>query len=78
MASQKDLTFVSAPGLDLKLDVYRPANASTRTAILFFHGGGWRVGSREMMRPSASAMAELGYVGLPAQYRLLDQAAWPA
>jgi acetyl esterase/lipase len=78
MASEKDISFASAAGVDLKLDVYRPASPSTRTAILYFHGGGWRAGSREMMRPDARAMAELGFVGVPAQYRLLGQAPWPA
>lgn len=80
MASEKDITFASAAGVDLKLDVYRPASTSTSTstAILFFHGGGWRAGSREMMRPDARAMAQLGFVGLPAQYRLVGQAPWPA
>ena len=78
MASEKDIRFASAPGIELKLDVYRPATPSTRTAILYFHGGGWRAGSREMMRPDARAMAELGFVGVPAQYRLLGQAPWPA
>src|SRR5258706_3789421 len=78
MASEKDLTSASVAGVDLELDVYRPPTASTRTAILYFHGGGWRAGSREMMRPDARAMAELGFVGVPAQYRLLGQAPWPA
>jgi acetyl esterase/lipase len=78
MASEKDITFASADAADLKLDVYRPAGGGTRTAILYFHGGGWRGGSREMMRPDARAMAELGFVGIPAQYRLVGQAAWPA
>lgn len=78
MASQKDIPFASAAGVELKLDVYRPESPRTRTAILFFHGGGWRVGSREMMRPDARTMAELGFVGIPAQYRLRGQAEWPA
>jgi acetyl esterase/lipase len=78
MSSEKDITFASAAGTELKLDVYRPATASARTAILYFHGGGWRAGSREGMRPDARAMAALGFVGLPAQYRLVGQAPWPA
>lgn len=78
MSSEQDISFASVAGADLKLDVYRPAASSARTAILYLHGGGWRVGSREMMRPDARAMAELGFVGLPAQYRLLGQAPWPA
>jgi acetyl esterase/lipase len=78
MASEKDIAFARVGGSDLKLDVYRPPSASTRTAILYLHGGGWRAGTREMMRPDARAMAELGFVGLPVQYRLVGQAPWPA
>ncbi|MBS0412498.1 MAG: alpha/beta hydrolase [Proteobacteria bacterium] len=80
MASEKDVAFASVDGLELKLDVYRPAQGvpSTRTAVIFLHGGGWRGGAREAMRLDARALAELGFVGLPAQYRLLGQAPWPA
>jgi acetyl esterase/lipase len=78
MASEKDVTYANASGLDLKLDIYRPEGPSKRAAILYFHGGGWRGGSREGMRNHARAMAAYGYVGLPAQYRLLGQAPFPA
>jgi acetyl esterase/lipase len=78
MSSEKDVTYASVGGIDLKLDIYRPEGESKRTAILFFHGGGWRGGSREGMRNDARAMADLGYVGLPTQYRLLGQAPFPA
>lgn len=78
MASEKDVTYASAGGAHRKLDIYRPEGASRRTAILFFHGGGWRGGAREMMRPIAREMATLGYVGLPVSYRLLGEAPFPA
>lgn len=78
MASEKDITYAQAGGIDLKLDIYRPEGASKRAAILYFHGGGWRGGSREGMRNHARAMAEYGYVGLPTQYRLLGQSPFPA
>src|SRR5689334_3050063 len=78
MVGEKAITFASRAGVELQLDVYRPEGVSTRTAILFFHGGGWRAGTRAMMGPDARAMAEHGFVGLPAQYRLVGQAPWPA
>jgi acetyl esterase/lipase len=78
MAGEKDVIFASAGDIDLKLDIYRPAGESKRAAILYLHGGGWRGGSREAMRPLARAMSELGFVGLPAQYRLTGQSPWPA
>jgi len=78
MASEKDVTYARAGGADRKLDIYRPDGASRRTAILFFHGGGWRGGAREMMRPIARDMAALGYVAMPVSYRLLGDAPFPA
>ena len=78
MASEKDVTYASVGGQDLALDIYPAESEAKRTAILFFHGGGWRGGSREAMRPDAREMAKLGYVGLPIQYRLLGEAPYPA
>jgi acetyl esterase/lipase len=78
MASERDVVFASAGGTELKLDIYPAEGGAKRAAILYFHGGGWRGGSREGMRPDARAMAARGYVGLPAQYRLLSEAPYPA
>ena len=78
MASERDVVFAEAGGVDLQLDIYRPNENTTRTAILYLHGGGWRVGERAAMRPIARRMAEFGFVGLPAQYRLTGEAPWPA
>jgi acetyl esterase/lipase len=78
MPSERDVVFAEAGGVDLQLDIYRPSENTTRTAILYLHGGGWRVGERAAMRPIARRMAEFGFVGLPAQYRLTGEALWPA
>jgi acetyl esterase/lipase len=78
MAGDADIIFAHAGGMDLKLDIYRPAGSGARTAILYLHGGSWRVGSKERMRPAASAMAGFGHVGLTVQYRLTGQSPWPA
>jgi acetyl esterase/lipase len=78
MASEKGIVFAHRPEMDLHLDIYRPEGEANGCAIVFVHGGGWRRGTREMMRPAARAMAEHGFVGLPMQYRVSDQAPWPA
>ncbi len=64
----------------LVADVYAPGSggASKRTAILFLHGGAWRVGSRSMMRIRAEELSGHGFVCIAAQYRLLGEAPWPA
>lgn len=83
MLGDTDIIFERADALDLRLDLYRlPDSAAhlpkTKAAILYIHGGGWQRGSKEMMRPVATMMAERGFVGIAAQYRLSGQAPWPA
>jgi acetyl esterase/lipase len=63
---------------ELALDVFRPETESNDCAVLLFHGGGWRVGAKEMVHAQAGALAARGFTAVAAQYRLLDAAAWPA
>ncbi len=63
---------------DLRLDVFRPAANSRQSAVLIFHGGGWRAGAKEAVHQQAAALAAKGFTGVAVQYRLLDTAAWPA
>jgi acetyl esterase/lipase len=63
---------------DLRLDVFRPAVNSRHSAVLIFHGGGWRAGAKEAVHQQAAALAAEGFTGVAVQYRLLDTAAWPA
>jgi acetyl esterase/lipase len=64
----------------LHWDVYRPASAgkAARPAVLVLHGGGWRMGDRGMVAPAATVLAQLGFVALAVEYRLLGEAPWPA
>jgi len=80
MADERDVTYSTVGGAELKLDIFRPAAGvePRRAAILFFHGGGWRAGSRAAMEATARTMSGYGYVGLPVQYRLLGDAPYPA
>jgi acetyl esterase/lipase len=54
-----NITYMTASGVELKLDFYRSAQASgpLPTAI-FMHGGGYRIGSRK----EASALSVLPYI----------------
>ena len=40
-----------------------------RPALLYFHGGGWHSGTRDIFRPQALILAEAGMVCLTAEYR---------
>lgn len=77
MTQPETLVYARRDGIDLSLDVYRPAGQA-KAAVILLHGGGWRVGSKEAMARLAHALAGHGFVALAAQYRLLGQAPWPA
>lgn len=77
MTSLETIAYANRNGVDLMIDVYRPADTA-KAAVLLLHGGGWRRGSRQAVATSAKALAGLGFVALAAQYRLLGDAPWPA
>lgn len=74
-----DVPYGTGSGRDLLLDIYSPdAATSQRTAVLQFHGGGWRGGSRKNLAPHAKLLQAAGFTAIPAEYRLTGEAAWPA
>ena len=79
MTERMDVAYGVANGRELKLDIYAPAPAkSLRTAVLQFHGGGWRRGDRKMLAPHARLLQADGFTAIPAEYRLLDESPWPS
>lgn len=79
MQIDTDVVFGTGGGRELKLDLYWPDDVSaTRTAVLLIHGGGWRVGSRAGVAAYGEALARLGFLAAAIEYRLLDEAPWPA
>jgi acetyl esterase/lipase len=75
---EKDVVFGRGGDRELLCDVYRPPSGQTkRTAVVHIHGGAFRGGSKEGAR-TAGPLAALGYVGVATQYRLSQEAKWPA
>ena len=74
---EKDVVYGDAGERPLKLDIYRP-RAPNRAAVLLVHGGGWSRGSKDMLGPAATALAEQGFVVLAQEYRLTGEAPFPA
>jgi acetyl esterase/lipase len=64
------------------LDLAMPANfgGKQRPAIVIVHGGGWRAGSKEdrVYQKFMIDYAQKGYVTINVNYRLTDEAAFPA
>jgi acetyl esterase/lipase len=69
---------VAYGGRGLHLDVYRPLwLGKPAPVVVFFHGGSWRVGSRESVSFVGRALAESGFVAVVPDYRLYPPARFP-
>lgn len=79
MAIRADVVCGRRGDRELHVDVYEPTGPEHHhTAVLVNHGGGWRGGDRKMLQPRCEALAAKGYTVLAVEYRLLDEAPWPA
>lgn len=61
----------------LELWIWKPAGwkpTDHRSAIVFYHGGGWRNGSPTAFARQSEKLAERGMVAFSVQYRLTSQA----
>jgi acetyl esterase/lipase len=66
-------------GRDLRGDVYRPPGRDgPAPGVLLVHGGSWRTGDRTQLRGYGIMLGRAGYVCVATEYRLLDEAPWPA
>ena len=75
-----NITYTTASGVELKLDVYRPVQASgpVPTAI-FMHGGGYRIGSRkEGSVLTLMPYVQMGWNAVNVEYRASGIAPAPA
>jgi acetyl esterase/lipase len=75
-----DVVYSKRHDRDLHLDIYQPPGPGNhRTAVLLFHGGGFRQGDRKMLAPRCAALAQRGFTAIAVQYRLIDDTdtAWP-
>lgn len=74
---RRGLTYATVEGRELKLDLYRPAGDSrTLPVIVWIYGGGWITGDRS---PCIIARyAQRGYAIASIDYRLANEARWPA
>lgn len=75
----KSYLYKTVDGKKLYLYVLEPkrSTAKPRSAIIFFHGGGWVAGRAGQFNPQAEHLANRGMVAIEVQYRLLKGQATP-
>jgi len=78
----KDIPYREGESDSWKLDLAMPANfgSELRPALVIVHGGGWRFGSKsvDVYQKMMVAYAQKGYVTINVEYRLTDEAEFPA
>src|SRR5580700_3910688 len=81
IVTQPDVTYGSASGHPLRLDIYQPAANSSglRPAVVLIHGGGWTSFDKTTMHGMATFLARSGFVAFSVDYRLMHGAEnlWP-
>jgi acetyl esterase/lipase len=75
---QRDLPYGARAQQDL--DVCSPPSGGGRAhpAVLLLHGGGWNHGDKAGSGRWCRTLAQQGFVAVSINYRLIDQAVWPA
>ena len=64
-------------GTELKLDVYQPDNAANAPVVVFFYGGRWSSGNKNLYEFVGGALAKQGFVAVVPDYRLYPAVRFP-
>lgn len=75
---KKDIIYNSPNNRLLYLDAYLLKSTSKLPAVILIHGGGWKSGDKSMLKPLSQAIAKKGYNCFSIEYRLSDEAQYPA
>lgn len=75
---QAELTYRTVDGWVGKLDLYLPTSAGTHPLLIYFHGGGWEHGTKEMIVANVTPYLEMGFAVANVEYRLTSVAPAPA
>lgn len=72
------VVYRTLPGWVGKLDLYLPTDSGPHALLIYFHGGGWEHGSKEMIVPTVLPYLEMGFAVANVEYRLTREAPAPA
>jgi xylan 1,4-beta-xylosidase len=72
------VTYARHGAREMKLDLFQPEGKGRRPAVIVVHGGAWITGNHRMENPFAMELARRGYVAATVEYRLSNEARYPA
>jgi acetyl esterase/lipase len=75
---QLDLVYKSSNSRELHLDAFYKNQKTLQPAVILIHGGGWKSGNKSQMHFLAQDIASKGYSCFAVEYRLSDEAKYPA
>jgi len=74
-----NITYLTASGYESKLDIYRRRDVQTpQPTLVFYHGGGWVLGTKETAITSIMPWLEMGWNVVNVEYRMARVAEAPA
>jgi len=76
--SQLGLVYARYQTREMHLDLFQPRGNGTFPAVILVHGGAWITGKHSMENPFAIELARRGYVAATVEYRLSNEAKYPA
>lgn len=76
--ARKGLVYASYGSRQMRLDLFKPRREGVFPAIIIVHGGAWITGHHTMENPLAIALARRGFVTATVEYRLSNEAKYPA
>ena len=81
IAAHLDVVYATYGDRKVLTDIFVPKSASATNklpCLVVVHGGGWHNGDKTKFRSLSLKLAKLGYVVAAIEYRLADEAAFPA
>lgn len=78
LIEEKEIIYQTIGTRNLQLDSYVSKSTNKLPALILLHGGGWKSGNKSMLQPLAQQIALKGYQCFTIEYRLSDEAIYPA
>jgi len=76
--AQLGLVYARYEKREMHLDLFQPKSKGFFPAVILVHGGAWITGNHAMENPFAMELARRGYVAATIEYRLSNEAKYPA